>query len=274
MEETKVCNSCGKEFPLTHEYFNYANKAKGQFQGMCRECRKIYRKSLLENPEAKERERESRRKYYFAHKEQEKERSRIKNGRRYWGDEEFSKRTGWQPNETGVSESGRHLKSYNICNAETYREKSRKYLEANPQKCRENHRRYLENNKDSVAKYAAEYHKRKYHSDSLYKFQCHIRNTINQSFRRYETYKPRTNKEVIGITSSELRDYLLRTFEETYGYAWDQAEPVHIDHIIPLATAKTEEDIVRLCHYTNLRLLKAHDNLIKGASQNYKIGDN
>lgn len=32
-------------------------------------------------------------------------------------------------------------------------------------------------------------------------------------------------------------------------YGWD------IDHIIPLSTAKTEEDVIKLNHYTNLKPL-------------------
>lgn len=38
---------------------------------------------------------------------------------------------------------------------------------------------------------------------------------------------------------------------------------VHIDHIVPLSTAESEEDVVRLCHYTNLQPLWAADNLEK-----------
>lgn len=208
---------------------------------MCRECRHAYLNSRLENPEIRERDRESKRRFYWTHKEQEKERSRIKNARLY------------------------------LSNAELYREKSRKYREANPQKCRETRRRYTEKNGDKIAEYESAYKKNRYHNDPLYKFQCRLRNTINQSFTRYDTYKPRKNKDVIGMTSAELREYLLKTYAETYGYEWDQVEPVHIDHIVPLSTAKSQEDIVRLCHYTNLRLLKARDNLLKGTSLDYQI---
>ena len=38
---------------------------------------------------------------------------------------------------------------------------------------------------------------------------------------------------------------------------------MHIDHIIPLCTVNTKEEIIKLCHYSNLQLLKAKDNLEK-----------
>ena len=57
-----------------------------------------------------------------------------------------------------------------------------------------------------------------------------------------------------------MTKYLLKTFKDRYGYEWDGKESVHIDHIMPLATAKTEEEVIKLCYYTNLQLLKAEDN--------------
>ena len=66
-------------------------------------------------------------------------------------------------------------------------------------------------------------------------------------------------------------EHLLQTFKSNYGYEWDKKEPVHIDHITPLAIAKTEEDIIKLCHYTNLQLLKAKDNLQKNSKLDWRL---
>ena len=38
----------------------------------------------------------------------------------------------------------------------------------------------------------------------------------------------------------------------------------HMDHVIPLARAKTEEELIPLLHYSNLQPLWAFDNLSKG----------
>ena len=46
--------------------------------------------------------------------------------------------------------------------------------------------------------------------------------------------------------------------------SWDNRKKWHIDHVIPLAHAKTENEIILLNHYLNLQPLWANDNLTKG----------
>jgi hypothetical protein len=53
--------------------------------------------------------------------------------------------------------------------------------------------------------------------------------------------------------------------------SWENRAEWHIDHIVPLATAKCEEDVIKLNHFTNLRPLWAADNLKKNSNRTHLI---
>jgi hypothetical protein len=69
--------------------------------------------------------------------------------------------------------------------------------------------------------------------------------------------------EIIGCTPIELVEHLEQKFVS--GMCWDNhgKHGWHIDHIIPLSSAKNKEELYRLCHYTNLQPLWAIDNIKK-----------
>jgi hypothetical protein len=90
---------------------------------------------------------------------------------------------------------------------------------------------------------------------------------MNSRLRVFLKSKNLTKKnktfEVIGCTPKELKEHLENQF--TDGMSWDKmGKEIHIDHIIPLSSAKTEEEIYKLCHYKNLQPLWAIDNMKKG----------
>ena len=70
--------------------------------------------------------------------------------------------------------------------------------------------------------------------------------------------------DIVGCTPEFLKEHLENKFKE--GMSWENHDLYgwHIDHIIPLSSAKTEEEIYKLCHYSNLQPLWAGDNLSKG----------
>lgn len=74
----------------------------------------------------------------------------------------------------------------------------------------------------------------------------------------------KTNKfaQYIGCSQEELKQHIENQF--TVGMSWDNTSEWHIDHIIPLDSAHTEEEMYKLCHYTNLQPLWALDNIKKG----------
>jgi len=67
----------------------------------------------------------------------------------------------------------------------------------------------------------------------------------------------------LGCSFDVLKNHLEQKFYgpitwDNYGTLWC------IDHIIPLAIAKNQEEIEKLNHYTNLQPLLIEDNLKKG----------
>ena len=72
-----------------------------------------------------------------------------------------------------------------------------------------------------------------------------------------------TIKDIIGCSPDELRVHLENTFIKNYGRQYNELYIIHIDHIIPLCSAKTIDDINELNHYTNLQYLLSKDNLSK-----------
>ena len=124
----------------------------------------------------------------------------------------------------------------------------------------ESNKKYKTKHREQINQYV---HDRK-QNDPVYKLKCQARNTVYQSFARTGNVKPKRCEDITGLSQDDLISYLNNTYEKNYGKSWDGKEPVHVDHIIPLATAETEEDVIRLCHYTNLQLLTAKDNILKG----------
>jgi hypothetical protein len=59
-----------------------------------------------------------------------------------------------------------------------------------------------------------------------------------------------------------ISEIITRDFAK--GMTWDNRVDWHIDHIMPISSAKTEADVLRLHHFTNLRPLWAHENAAKG----------
>lgn len=87
----------------------------------------------------------------------------------------------------------------------------------------------------------------------------------NCSRRIRECITKKTNRTIdyLGCSINELKLYLESKFQE--GMTWDNygLHGWHIDHIIPVSSAKEDSEVYKLFHYTNLQPLWAKDNLKK-----------
>ena len=124
-------------------------------------------------------------------------------------------------------------------------------------------KKYQEEHKSERNEYKKQLYKLKYKNGTLFKLKQQYRNIILKAFKRFGYSKNTQAYKILGCDYETFMKHLKTTFKNNYGYEWDEIEPVHIDHIIPLSTIKSEEDLLRLNHYSNLQLLKAKDNLDK-----------
>jgi hypothetical protein len=170
-------------------------------------------------------------------------------------------------------------------NPEKFRERERLYLEKNQwiQKYRNEYSKtynkpYYQKNKVKIRNqqmdygkqyrkenqsYSNTYKNKRRKTDPLYKLAECVRTRIRSFLNATGMRKSKKSKELIGCTFQELKLHLEKQFE--IGMAWDNHSKFgwHIDHKIPLCKAKTEEDIIKLCHYTNLQPLWWDKNLSK-----------
>jgi len=134
------------------------------------------------------------------------------------------------------------------------------YYEANKEKVKAKVKAYNEANKDERKAYQKAYHKEKLKNDQLFAFKYDVRKVTALAFIRCGYKKNSRTEKLLGCTFEELRKQLNPPND-----FFTNRSKYHIDHIVPLATAKTMEDVIRLSHHTNLQILTAEENMAKGA---------
>lgn len=102
----------------------------------------------------------------------------------------------------------------------------------------------------------------KNNSDPLYKLKGVVRCRIKMFFKSSGLKKITKTENMLGCNFEQAKLHIESLFKD--GMNWSNHGEWHIDHIKPLSLAKTNEDVIKLCHYTNLQPLWAIDNLIKG----------
>ena len=121
---------------------------------------------------------------------------------------------------------------------------------------------YREKHKESIALYKNEYAKKRRKNDSVYRMIYNVRSRTSFFCKSIKLGKNFSTIESIGLDRNEFKKYIESLF--TDGMTWNNYGEWHIDHIKPLCSAKTVDDVIKLTHYTNLQPLWWIDNLSKG----------
>lgn len=95
--------------------------------------------------------------------------------------------------------------------------------------------------------------------------EVRLRNALRARIKKTlkTTQKTTSTTELVGCSIEQLKKHIEKKFSE--GMNWENWSQYgwHLDHIIPLSSAKTKEEMESLCHYKNLQPLWWRDNLSK-----------
>jgi hypothetical protein len=240
----KFCKECGTEKGILDFYSNKNGKL---INNICKECSKIkFREYYNKNKEKKL-------KYQSEYQKNNKESIKVRS-RKYREEKKEIIRD-------------KRRNNY-IINREKIKEVSKEYYSKNKEKI--NHKRrgskksleYYHKNKTSILPKTYKYRSDRLKKDVLYKLIHSIRVLIRLSLSRKFTTKSKKTIEILGCSFEEFKIHLESKFDDKMNWE-NQGTYWHMDHIIPISSAQTEEDVYRLNHYTNFQPLYWEDNLKK-----------
>lgn len=92
-----------------------------------------------------------------------------------------------------------------------------------------------------------------------------MRRAVNGLIRTKGLVKKSKLEQYLGCNSIEFKTYMESLWRP--GMSWDNYGNVYgqwsLDHTIPLTFAKTAEEMYSLSHYTNIKPMWAHLNMVK-----------
>lgn len=159
--------------------------------------------------------------------------------------------------------------AYYIEHRDAIKQRVKTYREQNSDKVKEGLKKYRSKHKRELN----EYERAKRKESPVFREIKRTRTELNRIIKRKDKASASFLLPHIGTDAQALWRYLLVTWEEKYGKPWS-GEKFHVDHIIPLCTAQTVEEVHTLFRYKNLRLLTPEDNIAKRKNDLTKLPTN
>ena len=141
------------------------------------------------------------------------------------------------------------------------------YRKKNYKKKSEINAKWAKKNKEKI--YADRKKKRK--EDNIYRRIELLRNRTWKAFNRKGEKISEELENIFGCSGKEFYEYLRSTYYENYGEEYTEDKEVNIDHIVPLVTAKTTEEVYKLFNYKNMQLLTPYHNKRKWCKESWSL---
>lgn len=115
----------------------------------------------------------------------------------------------------------------------------------------------------------SEWRRKKYATDAAFNLRMRIRGLLRKALARQGGNKSKRTEQILGCSIEYFVKHIELQF--LHGMTWGNRSEWHIDHIVPVSSAKNADEVEKLNHFTNLRPLWAKDNLAKGARMEMMI---
>lgn len=217
--KTKICKQCNVNKKISEFYIK--KDTKDGYTIYCKICKStIDKKYRLENCKKLKK---SRKNYYNNNKETLKKKNLI----------------------------------YVNNNKKTISEYQKQYRLENADKKKETNRNYKANNREKLNLKERERNKK----EPVYRLKNIIRKSILKKIKQQGFTKKNSTTNILGCTIEEFKIHIESQFLQwmnwnnhglyngEFNFGWD------LDHIKPISSATTEEEVIRLNHYTNFRPL-------------------
>jgi len=291
--ETKVCKSCGEEFPLSNFYFR---KESNKYRDACKKCKRVTTKEEIikranadtkickhcgiEKPQSEYQKAGGGRwtqPYCKPCDKIRKQKHRDNNidSIKKREHEKYIKTRKLLPTEIRLKNKESAIKKLvefnkvrfsnmpKLTNQEWKKRKSeygKKYREKNKESLQQRKKSYTRTEKGKLK--AREWQKSQM-SDKKFVIKKRLMGRVYCALKR--GVKSASTIELLGCSIDFFKSYIEGMFHD--GINWDNMGEWHIDHIKPckLFDLSKEEEQRKCFHYTNLQPLLAIDNLKKGA---------
>ena len=264
--ESKICNKCKIVHPISEYY-------KNGKESWCKPCSRIQKKIWANKNKLQKREYDKKRRqenslkirkakseFYFKNKEKIQVKSKIfrqKNKEKI----ALSRSIYAKNNKEKLIQD---RKKFYQKNKDKINESNKIYVLKNIEKVKERRRVYRNKNKgnEDRKRRKQDWQNNRYKTCEMFRLKSNLRRVISHSLKRGGYKKDGKTEHILGASFEIVKQHIEKQF--TKGMMWSKVgEFIHIDHKIPLASAKTKEDLFTLFHYTNLQPLWAKDNLEK-----------